>query len=130
MADPSLALFRFLDLPVELRLMVYERISIVTRHYILRYTTPISFVILVTWSVSTSLLATSRQVHSECFAALLAKMCGLASPPYLYYIVDSRQLVEFASRPSHYICATENTALQQGWSIGIESQVTVVAPVP
>jgi hypothetical protein len=100
----------------------------VTRHYILRYTAPISSVMLVTRSVSTSLLTPSRQVHSECFAALSAKMRELANSPYLYYIDDSRQLVEFASRPSHYIYATENTARQQGCSI--ESQVTVVAAVP
>jgi len=100
--------FRFLDLPKELRLMVYEFIPVATRHHVLRDFTfrdphtnlivrlftptdpeAVSTVTLVTKSLHvTGILSTCRLIHDEAKAVLAKKLDKLKSDP-LRLIVDA-----------------------------------------
>jgi hypothetical protein len=116
MAHLSQTPFRLLDLPTELRLVVYEHISIVTRHY------TISSITLVVRSLPVSLLASSCHIFIECRPILASKLRDLHFPPNLYYLVSKARLQAFRFL-SKQICSTENTARQHGWRM--QDQVTI-----
>jgi hypothetical protein len=85
--------FRFLDLPKELRLMVYERIPvrISERHYnhkVLNEPHPVSFIVPCT---SVGILATCRQIQAEASAIMSKKMTTILNTP-LRVIVGTRLL--------------------------------------
>jgi hypothetical protein len=98
--------FRFLDLPKELRLMVYEFIPVTTRHHVLddptfrnphlpncaesaNHPASNSTVTFVAKSLSvTGILSTCQLVHEEAGAILAARLARLKKEP-LRLIVDS-----------------------------------------
>ncbi|KAF2650800.1 hypothetical protein K491DRAFT_682715 [Lophiostoma macrostomum CBS 122681] len=57
--------FRFLDLPPELRLMVYERLPRKIKHRRITEKTNNDYVILIDKSIPTSILATCKQIYDE-----------------------------------------------------------------
>ncbi|KAF2870092.1 hypothetical protein BDV95DRAFT_595655 [Massariosphaeria phaeospora] len=91
--------FRFLDLPSEIRLMIYERLPVVTRH--VRIDTdhrdgpdlPVSAYILVIRSVPTSILRTCHQIYAEASEIITSKIKEIfATPPKI--IIEAFRLDE------------------------------------
>jgi hypothetical protein len=88
--------FRFLDLPSELRLMVYEEIKADTRHYRLKdpvfearsHGMPASYITLVTQNLPVVLLATCHLINEEAKPIFAPKLAALRNEP-AQYIVDS-----------------------------------------
>jgi hypothetical protein len=88
--------FRFLDLPPELRLMVYKEIDPHTRHYRLKDPAfqpnsddiPPSYITLVTKSLPVALLATCRLINAEAAPILAPKLKKLRKEAP-HFIVDS-----------------------------------------
>ncbi|KAF2854148.1 hypothetical protein T440DRAFT_269507 [Plenodomus tracheiphilus IPT5] len=96
--------FRFLSLPKELRLKVYERIPLTTRHHTLYDPTfshtsdtpssPKPCVALVTKSLEISILLVNRKIHYEALHCLADRLIYLHTQP-LRFIVDSLSLNTF-----------------------------------
>ncbi|KAI4918269.1 hypothetical protein J4E90_002652 [Alternaria incomplexa] len=93
--------FRFLDLPKELRLIIYEYIPITTRHHVwedaARHTSWGEFlsgntITLVVKSISTGILLVSSSIHDECKPILDRKLNALQVEP-LRLIVDKQSLL-------------------------------------
>jgi hypothetical protein len=87
--------FRFLDLPKELRLMVYECIPIITHHHVLQDPTIPedssscgSTITLVVKSISIAMLLASSPIYDECRPIFDHKLKALRAEP-LRLIVDS-----------------------------------------
>ena len=100
--------FRFLDLPAELRYMVYEEIEISSCHYRLKdptfkpepepeeQTTQPSYMTLVVKSLPVALLATCRLIHEEAARFLAPKLETLRDEPS-HFIIDSTSLHSFVN---------------------------------
>ncbi|KAI4679038.1 uncharacterized protein J4E88_006330 [Alternaria novae-zelandiae] len=98
--------FRFLDLPAELRFMVYEEIETSTCHYRLRdptfkpeseeQTTQASYMTLAVKSLPVALLATCRLIHEEAAPFLAPKLETLRDEPS-HFIIDSTSLHSFVN---------------------------------
>ena len=98
--------FRFLDLPAELRYMVYEEIETSTCHYRLKdpsfkpkcehQTTPVSYMTLVVRSLPVALLATCRLIHKEAVPFLAPKLETLRDEPS-HFIIDSTSFHSFVN---------------------------------
>ncbi|KAF2819132.1 hypothetical protein CC86DRAFT_375306 [Ophiobolus disseminans] len=78
--------FRLLDLPVDLRLMVYESIPIITRHHDFQTPSlepegPQGMVTLVTKSFETAILATCRTINNEAGRIIAPKLEKLRVEP-------------------------------------------------
>ncbi|KAH6118354.1 hypothetical protein HBI69_097400 [Parastagonospora nodorum] len=77
--------FRFMDLPAELRLMVYEFIPVTTRHCTVHgkpfYEKSLTQVVLVTKSLSCSILLTSDAVCNEASPVFAVKLEILRTEP-------------------------------------------------
>ncbi|KAI4663453.1 uncharacterized protein J4E78_003867 [Alternaria triticimaculans] len=86
--------FRFLDLPKELRLIIYEYIPITTRHHVWEDTVRHSgnTITLVVKSMSTGILLVSCSIHDECKPILDRKLKALQVEP-LRLIVDKQSLL-------------------------------------
>ncbi|KAH7069807.1 hypothetical protein BKA63DRAFT_519603 [Paraphoma chrysanthemicola] len=88
--------FPFLSLPKEIRLMVYEKIAIITKLHRIQKQFKDNLLdelrfhrfSLVEFTLSTSILATCKTVHSECFAIMERKKRVVAARP-LRVIVSS-----------------------------------------
>jgi hypothetical protein len=102
--------FRFLDLPIELRCMVYEEIEMSTSHYRLKdptitdaseeQTTPASYMTLLVKSLPVSILATCQTINKEEAALLAPKLETLRNEPS-HFIVDS---TSFSTLSGSYLC--------------------------
>ncbi|KAF2824054.1 hypothetical protein CC86DRAFT_421839 [Ophiobolus disseminans] len=87
--------FRFLDLPIELRLMVYETIPIVTHHLTVpeppgggeKY--PYGRITLVTKSYSTTILATCQLIHEEAKVVFQPRLGRLRRDPVRFIIASN-----------------------------------------
>lgn len=98
--------FRFLDLPAELRYMVYEEIEISSCHYRLKdptfkpepeeQTTQASYMTLVVKSLPVALLGTCRLIHEEAAPFLAPKLETLRDEPS-HFIIDSTSLHSFVN---------------------------------
>jgi len=98
--------FRFLDLPAELRYMVYEEIEISSCHYRLNdptfkpepeeQTTQASYMTLVVKSLPVALLATCRLIHNEATPFLAPKLKTLRDEPS-HFIIDSTSFHSFVN---------------------------------
>ncbi|KAF2112179.1 hypothetical protein BDV96DRAFT_649538 [Lophiotrema nucula] len=102
--------FPFLNLPSELRLMIYEHLSITTRHHTLSFKTKFSrylkptmlSVTLVTRTLPVPLLRTCKQIHSEASPTLSNPLSKLKKEP-IKFIIDVEQFKycdEFVSMPN------------------------------
>jgi hypothetical protein len=92
MTNHSEGVFRFLDLPVELRLIVYERLPVTTRHHALNdpahrslgfLDRPLSKVAQVTKCWPVELLRTCHRIYSEA-RPIAAAMLGPATLRYVF----------------------------------------------
>jgi hypothetical protein len=92
--------FRFMDSPVDLRLIVYEWIPRVVKHTPLQLTSPLAGdntstglpeLILITRHVSTAILATCSMVHTEADSIVkrLLKTFILEQEPKIVIRIDS-----------------------------------------
>ncbi|KAF2028983.1 hypothetical protein EK21DRAFT_90201 [Setomelanomma holmii] len=94
--------FRFLDLPAEIRCMIYERISIDTKHHILTKaesdiahptwpnsgkTADASSITLLRKSLSVAILRTCRRIWQEATPVLSRILAALALQP-IHFLVD------------------------------------------
>jgi hypothetical protein len=82
--------FRFLDLPPELRCIVYEQIGITTKHHTLESTNApdkYSEITLVRKSLPVQILATCRLINDEAKTFLRPKLAKLRNQP-LRFLVD------------------------------------------
>ncbi|KAF2128563.1 hypothetical protein P153DRAFT_386681 [Dothidotthia symphoricarpi CBS 119687] len=95
--------FRFLDLPAELRMMVYECLSISVHHHVLDDPTQLpgyftrSTITLVTKSIETSIFSTCRKVNAEAVPSLAHHLDKLRSVP-THFVVDFASMDTFAGR--------------------------------
>jgi hypothetical protein len=94
--------FRFMDLPIDIRLMVYERLPRIIRHTPSRQTqnledgditTGLRALILITRHVPTAILATCRTIHAEANGIVmrLLRTFILEQEPRLIYDIDDLQ---------------------------------------
>jgi hypothetical protein len=95
--------FRFLDLPSELRLMVYERISINVTHMVLQDLTygPFASINLLSRTLPVALLATCRLVHTEASPVLQPKIALLRDTDRFSLIIDQMAYSTFAKPPEN-----------------------------
>jgi len=115
--------FRFMDLPTELRLMVYKRLPRQIKHTEFRYvgslfdSTVDSTVILVTRHLPVAVLMASRQVHDEAYVivtSLIQKFVTESQPrvighdTHLYallilkWLIPNEREAYFVSQVVHY----------------------------
>jgi hypothetical protein len=84
--------FRFLNLPAELRCMVYERLNVETRLYTIKYpylfntSTPVTTSIVIK-SLSTSILASCHLIYAEAAPILTPKLKHLRNHEPFHFIV-------------------------------------------
>jgi hypothetical protein len=57
--------FRFLDLPKDIRLMVYERLARSAKHTTMNKKSHEGWITLISHSISIAVLGTCRQIHQE-----------------------------------------------------------------
>lgn len=80
MADTEHQSFRFLDLPSELRLMVYEMLPVkITRHEFVQQSDLPQYFALIDFAAPVAILATCRQIYEEADAILSSKLQQLQS---------------------------------------------------
>jgi hypothetical protein len=88
---------RFLNLPLKLRLMIYEYLTQVTRHQTFEYTTEdevLGTTKLVTKSLPVALLATCKFINTEATPIFALKLRMIAAEP-MRIIVDSFSIHAF-----------------------------------
>ena len=84
MSEPS---FRFLDLPPELRCMVYEQLEMTTKHYTMDYMPDQSFTItLVCKKLPVQILATSKLINTEAMQIFRPRVLQLKVQPMRFCI--------------------------------------------
>ncbi|KAH6866524.1 hypothetical protein BKA58DRAFT_470817 [Alternaria rosae] len=114
MSEPS---FRFLDLPPELRYMVYEELDMKTKHYTLDSAdTPdqSSTITLVSKKLPVQILATSMLINTEAMKVFRPRMRQLKAQPMRFLIKakHTNPLLDFGCRLSRclrYRYQPENT---------------------
>jgi hypothetical protein len=74
--------FRFLDLPKDIRLMVYERLPVKVTHHSLAkgFYVPPNMVLVCKTISGINVLAACRQIHDEANAILVARLATLEGP--------------------------------------------------
>jgi hypothetical protein len=137
--DGEPAPFRFLDLPIELRVMIYEEMPVTTRHLTFNPPLPNPFdvrspVTFVLKFLETSILATSSSIRCEAFYIFKLKLQQLRAEPFRVTVGSSSfgLLRAFSSLFSpevgpHYQHLPEDEAhvLQCADSISMATQVQV-----
>jgi primosomal replication protein N len=87
--------FRLLDLPVEIRLMIYERLPRTIKHHRIKINHPIyeneQIVTLVVRSIPVSILGANRQIYNEAqnVVRALAESFILKASPQMLVVADS-----------------------------------------
>jgi ferritin-like metal-binding protein YciE len=87
--------FRFLDLPVEIRLMIYERLPRTIKHHRIEINHPIyeheQVVTLVVRSIPVSILGANRQIYNEAQNVIraIAESFILKASPQMLVVTDS-----------------------------------------
>ncbi|KAF1939325.1 hypothetical protein EJ02DRAFT_457082 [Clathrospora elynae] len=127
-----LSSFRFLDLPTELRLMVYEYLPVTTRHHVLQdpHSNTPSTITLVAKSLSVALLAANRLISEEAKQILSKKLAFLKTEP-LRFIADATSAMNYdATLPNilRYI-STERAHIRQH-GLATPSPAPLSAPYP
>jgi hypothetical protein len=104
--------FRFLDLPVELRCMVYERLNIETRLYTFSFVPRIDLpapcrISIAVKSLSTSILASCRLAYAEAAPILTPKLERLRNDEPLHFMVDTLSFDHMFNGPKSLMMAIQ-----------------------
>ena len=96
MAARPADVFRFLDLPPELRAMVYQYLPLTTRHYTLqepqdRHRNSKPFIILAVKYFPVSIFATCRLINQECKASLKHTLGYLRASGVYFILADGER---------------------------------------
>jgi hypothetical protein len=121
--------FRFLDLPKEIRLMIYERLPTQTKHYLAfavmiptaRLTIPelkLKTSVVLRESITTDILRVSRQIHEEAIGIMNLKLDAIRSKP-LRVCIPACHMANAPSCPVHSAVRTFSPELDEARKRGI-----------
>lgn len=120
-------LIKFLSLPPEIRIIVYEELSASRRHTLVRI--GIGYAYIKTWAVPLAILRTCRLVNTEAYPVLKPRLYAImVLPPEIY--IDTAQLYGVSHATSdlrHFLHVLHRTSRNRGTTITIRDEKVAIS---